>query len=120
MSQRNLDSKITSILGKNHLLSAADIITKLEARGETYNKTSVYRSLQRLLDNGEICEYGFSDSTTYELRDEHHTHLICNACDRVEIVECDYKHPTEVDGFIVDHHHLELYGFCENCRAQSS
>ncbi len=115
MSKRNLDSLILSLLSEHHLLSATEILDTLGENDHHYNKTSVYRSLQRLSEAGKICEHGFESTSKYELRGDHHAHLICQHCGKIQIAECEYTHPTEITGFQVEHHHVELYGSCKKC-----
>ena len=101
----------------NHLLSVADILEKLEQSGETYNKTSVYRSIDQLLEKGLVCQHYFTDDQAmYELREDHHTHLICKKCKKIQITECNYHHTKAPKGFKVDHHHVTLVGLCKNCQ----
>jgi Fur family peroxide stress response transcriptional regulator len=115
---RNLDQRITALLRRQHLLTAADISEQLDAHGASYNPTSIYRALQRLLEAGEICEHNFGTSSSYELRDDHHAHLICNSCGDVTAADCTFVEPTaeELGGFEMEHHHVEVYGVCEGCR----
>jgi len=116
MQKRNLKNKIIKTLQKNHLMSAVDILDFLEKQDHPYNKTSVYRALDQLLENGLICQHHFNDSqAVYELREDHHTHLVCNKCDKISMMECDYEHKTKVGDFMIDHHHLTLAGVCGDC-----
>jgi Fur family transcriptional regulator, ferric uptake regulator len=116
MSERNLKEIILTLLQEHHLLSAGDMLQKLVASGKTYNKTSVYRSLDQLVEEGAICRhYLAGDQAQYELKEDHHIHLVCNSCGKVDEAACDYKQPNKVGSFNVDHHHLTLVGLCTNC-----
>jgi Fe2+ or Zn2+ uptake regulation protein len=59
----------------------------------------------------------------YELADDHHHHLVCDTCGRIEdVTTC----PVEAagltrqiqrrTGFAVRSHVLELFGLCRSCR----
>lgn len=116
MLKRNLKSKIIDVLGQNHLMSAVNILDFLAKQEYSYNKTSIYRALDQLLANELICQHYFRGSqAVYELRGDHHTHLVCKRCDKISTIECDYKHKIKVNGFTIDHHHLTLVGVCGSC-----
>lgn len=114
-----LANKIQDILKTNHLLSAGKIKQFLHSRKVNCNKTSVYRALDQLLDKGVVCQHYFKDAQAqYELREDHHTHLVCEKCGKVSMMECNYDHdthPKNHDGFKIDHHHITLLGICKNC-----
>lgn len=117
MSERNLKPTLVKLLKQHHLLSVSEILDKLGAQGKTYNKTSVYRALEGLLEQGILCRQYFDQAEAkFELREDHHIHLVCEDCGRVESAECDYRQPTNLKGFTIDHHHLTLMGHCPKCQ----
>jgi Fe2+ or Zn2+ uptake regulation protein len=117
MSQRNLKQKLVALLQENHLLSAGGILAALAQQGDSYNKTSIYRALEQLLDQDQICRHYFDQvEALYELRDHHHSHLVCRHCGKVEMAECLYQQPSRAGDFQVEHHHLTLVGLCKNCQ----
>lgn len=116
MSPRNLKKTITDLLASSHLLSVSQILTALESEGKHYNKTSVYRALEQLHDEGSICRhYLSSNEASYELSADHHTHLVCQSCGLVQSVECSYTEPDNLVGFKPDHHHVTIVGWCQKC-----
>lgn len=116
MIERNLRELLLDLFSKHHLVSVPQIVTLLEESGTQCNKTSVYRSLEQLEVEGIVCKQYFGEAqASYELREDHHMHLVCQKCGRVTAAECDYTEPQQVDGFTVDHHHLTLLGVCANC-----
>jgi Fe2+ or Zn2+ uptake regulation protein len=107
---------ILDLLEEYHALTAPEIVEKLEEKGQEFNKTSIYRAIERLQENGHICRYMFGGTTVvYERRDHHHDHLVCNVCSKVETVPCSVDIPQEINGFRVDHHHLTMFGVCAGC-----
>lgn len=121
MSERNLKATILNLLKVNHLISTKEILEQLEQQGKSYNKTSVYRSLETLVESGDVCRHYFNDGEAlYELKADHHVHLVCPCCGKVTAAECDYQQPDEINGFKVDHHHLTLMGECAQCRKKNS
>lgn len=121
MTEKGLKLALINLLKTEHLLSVAEILTLLAKNGKKYNKTSVYRALDQLLEEDLVCRYYFNEAqASYELREEHHTHLLCNKCGRVDSVECDYAQPAMAKGFAIDHHHLTLIGVCGECGRDSA
>lgn len=93
-------------------LSALDLIRKIKV-----NKTTIYRSLEKLMTNGVILEIDFSDGKKrYELAEsKHHHHLICISCSTVKDVSLDEKFNVP-KSFKVVKHNLEFFGYCKNCQ----
>jgi Fur family ferric uptake transcriptional regulator len=57
----------------------------------------------------------------YELKKNHHHHLICTNCGKIEEVEGDFLKKMEDDifkskKFKVESHSLEFFGLCEDCQ----
>lgn len=89
---------------------------------------TVYRTLTSLEKAGLIRRCEFGDGTArYELsvkQDQHHHHLICSECRRVETVEACYLdecHRRDIErvakrkGFSNVYHTLEFFGTCADC-----
>ncbi len=103
---------------KYHLLSAVDILAKLEENKISHNKTTIYRTLEKLLHDGKICRHSLgSDTLYYELRDHHHDHIVCEGCGDISPVDCQEKieQLTLTEGFTPIHHHLTIFGLCQKC-----
>jgi Fe2+ or Zn2+ uptake regulation protein len=115
-----ISQHIFEVLSKNHTLTAPQIGAQLKQAGYSYNKTSIYRGLERLLEKKILCRHMFGGQTAlYELRTEHHDHLVCLQCRRVFKVPCLTCIPEELEHFTLDHHHLTVFGWCEYCRPQT-
>lgn len=111
-----LPQKIEELLKQHHLLSANEIITRLAQAEKKYNKTSIYRALEKLEQTGKICKENFGDSEAlYELRAKHHDHAICTNCDSILAVQCTNHILKHIPGFQPDHHHTTIYGLCQSC-----
>lgn len=107
---------IVQLLTEQHTLTGPQIIEHLGERGQEVNKTSVYRAIEKMLEDSVICRHSFTESTpSYELRDHHHDHAVCERCGRVQVVECQTPQP-EILGFEVTHHHATYFGRCARCR----
>lgn len=112
-----LSEKIVELLSTKHLLTVQEMLKLLEKNGTPYNKTSVYRSLEKLLKAEKVCRHDFSNGeSSYELHTDHHDHVVCTSCGIVESTDCKIKQSPRVSGFTIDHHHLTLFGLCANCQ----
>lgn len=103
--------------------SAKDVITCLAKEGLKVNKTTIYRELEFLTEQNILQVIHWGDSVIrYEKAEHggnHHHHLICNTCGRVEDVNLkDEKLVKEASqtGFKVKSHSLEFFGLCTGCQ----
>lgn len=84
--------------------------------------TTVYRTMKILCDAGLASERHFDDGLTrYEIRHEHHDHLVCVRCGKIVEFECQMIESAqdriaEEYGFRLLRHRHELYGHCPRCR----
>ncbi len=119
MRSNLLSDSIQDLLKKKHLLSANEIQEYFEKNGRSYNKTSVYRALDQLSADNTICRYDFNDhEAQYELRTDHHDHVVCEKCGKIEVADCQFVQPSMVKNFTLTHHHLTLFGICDECRTK--
>lgn len=117
MAEMSLKSTIIQLLERQHLLSVSGVLQALKKQGKSYNKTSVYRALDQLLAEGMVCRHHTSETeASYELREHHHAHLVCESCGSVETGPCQYTQPKRLKNFSVRHHHLTLFGICRQCK----
>jgi Fur family transcriptional regulator, ferric uptake regulator len=102
--------------------SAQDIHDLLGRRGEPVGLATVYRTLQRLADAGEVDVLRTEDGEAIYRRcsDTHHHHLVCRDCGRTEEIEgrAVERWAGEVareHGFSDVDHTVELFGTCPSC-----
>lgn len=108
-------------------LTADEIAVILKEQGTEVGKTTVYRTLEKLVEDGSVrkylCEEGKSACFQYVDDSEEchlHFHLKCVKCGKLIHLECDYlsdleKHISEHHKFAVDNTKTVLYGVCEDC-----
>ena len=103
--------------------SAQEIHDLLGQRGETVGLATVYRTLQRLADAGEVDLLRTEDGEAVYRRcsDTHHHHLVCRACGATEEIEGPAverwtRAVADEHGFRDVSHTLELFGTCAACR----
>ncbi len=115
--QTPLKKEILALLKKNHFLSVPQLVEKLHQHRFPVNKTSVYRTIQSFLEDEIVCQQTFQDESVYELQEDHHDHLYCTNCGKVQKTECQVEAPakSQLKGFSIEHHHLTMYGKCASC-----
>ncbi|MEI9966601.1 MAG: Fur family transcriptional regulator [Candidatus Moraniibacteriota bacterium] len=105
-------------------LSVSDLLERLGRRGVQPNKTTVYRELETLQKLGVIQPVSLGERAVFyeRLAQEHHHHLVCLGCERVEDVHLDEQAIRREErrlgrqGFLVSRHALEFFGWCIQCR----
>lgn len=106
-------------------LSANEVRKKLSSSGLGVNKTTIYRELQFLVKEKCLTSVQLKPSeVAYESTElEHHHHLICETCGKIdEVTNCLAeeleKRILKNKGFVISRHALEFYGRCLECRKQ--
>lgn len=112
--------------GDRHF-TAAQIESELAVIGEKLGKATVYRRLERLVedglvrrfiaDDGKVCCYQYAGGEGCK----NHFHLKCTKCGDLLHVECDYldrmqEHIFEHHGFTVEKEKITICGVCEKCK----
>lgn len=102
-------------------VSAADVHSGLRAR---VGLASVYRVLESLHEVGSLRRVDVGDGVArYEpLREEHHHHLVCTECGKVEAfedpaLERAIRRVEAHSRYAVETHDVVLQGACDNCRS---
>jgi Fur family transcriptional regulator, ferric uptake regulator len=105
-------------------LSAEDVYKALIEAGEEVGLATVYRVLTQFESAGLVMRHRFEGGhSVFELHTvEHHDHLVCNKCGRVEeffdeTIEARQEKIAADFGFEITDHSLYLYGICSECRA---
>ena len=117
---------------KRHL-SAEDIFIEVHKRYPAIGLTTVYRTLELLVNMGLVFKFDFGDGRArYELAEgpkaiEHHHHLICTSCGRVidytafveqeiELVKKIEKELSRKYSFNINSHQIQFLGMCQECQ----
>lgn len=97
--------------------------TEIKTHMVKINKTTIYRELNFLIGKNFISEIEFGDGKKrYEHNKDHHHHLICTSCRKIENVYLkeDLKREEEKmsnnKNFKILYHSLEFFGLCGNCQ----
>lgn len=116
--------KVLQILEQSpeHHLSAEGVYKALLDLGEDVGLATVYRVLTQFEIAGLVSRHNFEGGySVFELtQGEHHDHLVCVKCGRVEeflddMIEQRQKLIAEKAGFRMTDHSLNIYGLCPKC-----
>ncbi len=108
----------------DHPLTAAEVGIALERHDLHVNKTTIYRQLDALSNEGYITALSFgTDGKRYEANHGGvHPHLLCTQCGRIECLPIaaelidQQRSIAERHGFRAERCSLEFYGICINCQ----
>lgn len=113
-------------------LSAEDIYMTVHKAYPAVGLTTVYRTLELLVQMGLVFKFDFGDGRArYELSEGpksigHHHHLVCTGCGRIidytdfideelELLSQTEKGLSKKYNFKISNHLIQFYGLCEKC-----
>jgi Fur family ferric uptake transcriptional regulator len=109
-------------------LSVPALLAAMKKRNLTPNKTTIYRELEHLRTEGIIREVLIDGKVQHvELlnEDDHHHHLICTKCKRVEDIDPPADIEKKIDeltrlvqrktSFASISHAVDFFGICKAC-----
>ena len=103
-------------------LSAQELYRRLNRRDPSIGRATVFRTLEALVVAG-VARRLELDGHVYgyvACRPEHHHHLACDRCGRVEDIDEAYIRPVAERvaanlGFRIDDARVDFYGLCATC-----
>jgi Fur family transcriptional regulator, ferric uptake regulator len=116
---------IELLAGQGCCLTAQEIFDRLRASDRRVGIASVYRVLDLLASEGLVQRIdlgsGISRYEPVHSDGEHHHHLVCDTCGKVEAFEDpQLEHAIhrleESSGYAVAGHDVVLHGACSDCR----
>ena len=119
--QRSLIWDVLARVDGQHL-SVAEVETAVREGGSPLHRATIYRTLDRLVDDGLLVRTNLGpDRSTYEIAEEHHHHLVCEECGRTDHVPHDLVRGAissieQRSGFDLASARLSLHGLCRDCR----
>jgi Fur family ferric uptake transcriptional regulator/Fur family peroxide stress response transcriptional regulator len=104
--------------------TAADVLERVRAVLPGVGPATVYRTLALLVESGQAIELrlGQGDASRYDRNINHHDHLICDECGRVEDVRVQVRQAALRElaastDFTVTSYDLRIHGRCAPCAA---
>ena len=119
---RQREMILAAFLGAKRHVTSEDLYQLVREQHPNIGYTTVYRTMKLLVEAGLATERHFDDGITrYETEHEHHDHLVCIKCGRIQEFECDEIEERQREiakgyGFQVLRHRHGLYGHCAACR----
>ena len=107
--------------GDRHCWTLEQLHDDLRTAGHPADPSTVFRALGRLEAQGVVRTVPIDGRRGhYELAGEHHEHLVCEGCRRIEAVPCGLvaswvEQVRATCGFEVAGHQLVLRGWCRRC-----
>ena len=112
-----------ALASRREASSAQELYEQLRPRHPRLALATVYRALEAQVESGMArrLERAGHVSTYIACDPEHHHHLVCVRCQKVEDLDETILRPvlrgiTERHGFAVEHERLDFYGLCASCR----
>jgi Fur family ferric uptake transcriptional regulator len=101
-------------------ISAVDLLAIAQKKAPALNKTTVYRTLDKLTQDGTVDVVMLHEGVLhYELRthESHHHHFVCLKCDTIYCISgCVTGLNSLVpNGFSLNSHEVTLRGICKRC-----
>jgi Fe2+ or Zn2+ uptake regulation protein len=103
-------------------LSASDICSKMEKKGDATWLSTIYRTLELFVKKGVAIKTKVmnNDMAVYELnRFEHKHYAVCMNCHKIIPMDnCPMEKfipELEEDNFHIMGHNLEVFGYCKDC-----
>ncbi len=119
---------VVEFLGRQECcLSAQEIHDGVRAEGPRIGIASVYRALEGLDELGLVQRVDFGDGVSRfepaDPRGDHHHHLVCDDCGKVEpfedpALELALERVAGGRGYDAAAHDVVVRGACEDCRTQ--
>ena len=118
-----VSTKVIDFLQKSkNPVTIVDILNKLKEKGLEPNKSTIYRILNKLIDQNQVKEVIVRDRAAhFELIKEHHNHFVCQLCEKVlcphqdEFSQITPEKLMESKKFKVNSIDFNIYGICQPC-----
>jgi Fur family ferric uptake transcriptional regulator len=113
-----------ALAAEGRQVTANDLWLRMRRRDRRIGRATVFRTLEALVASG-VARRLELDGHVYgyvACRPEHHHHLACDRCGRVEEIGEQYIRPVAERvaadlGFTIDDARMDFYGLCASCRA---
>ena len=101
--------------------TADDVYAYLAQRHPSISKSTVYRNLAKLAEDGEIARVGGLESAErYDQNTAPHYHFQCDECGAVFDMDMPFRHDMannirDMRGFLIKSHTITFRGVCPEC-----
>lgn len=117
----------SALADADRLVTALEVYDDVRRSHPGIGRATVFRALEALVASG-VARRLERDGHVYgyvACRDEHHHHLACDRCGRVEDIGESHVAPLTRDiererGFRIDDARVDFYGTCADCLARAA
>lgn len=120
-AQRRLIAQVAG--GMTGAFTVEELTSRVRRADANTGVATVYRAVASLEGSGWLARVGERNGSALYARcdaEEHHHHLVCTGCGRVEPATCPLdtglRDAAERAGFLLTDHDVTLYGLCPTCR----
>ena len=117
------------MLHREHHYTVEELIDALAVQGEKPAKSTVYRQIAGLLEDGVVRRFEAPGESSFVYQYaagvgcEHHFHLKCTRCGKLIHMECEQlqevrEHIRREHGFLIGGNSI-IYGICSACSAET-
>jgi len=103
-----------------------ELASRVRRMDRTTGTATVYRAVAHLEESGWVERVGERGGSALYARcgaEEHHHHLVCTGCGRIEPAACPLDaglaEEAERAGFLLTDHEVTLYGLCAACQTET-
>ena len=117
------ESVLSVLEGSHSPLSAIEIFSEIENKGESIWLSTVYRVLDAFVEKGLVAKTAVLDNEIilYDLNRSGHKHYaVCIGCHKIiTMTNCpmdDFKPKFKNEDIEITGHKVEIYGYCKECK----
>ena len=104
--------------------TADQIYLDVRSVDEKISRSTVYRNLNLLAENGDISTVNSPTAERYDFRCEKHYHVICRMCKKVFDAPIEYnpdldKYVSDETNFKIENHVMIFEGVCPDCQKEN-
>lgn len=101
--------------------TASEIYGAIKVRNFQIGLATVYRTLDAMVERGDVAAVRTGNAVRYDLKHDHHHHIVCQICGNVTDVDAS-EVPSELiaffeseTGFDLSDATIQLNGTCSSC-----
>jgi len=105
--------------------TASEIYGAIKVRSSQIGLATVYRTLDAMVERGDVAAVRTGNAVRYDLKHHHHHHLICQVCGTVTDVDAS-EVPGDLitffeseTGFDLTNASIQLNGTCASCKVDN-
>ena len=102
--------------------SAEELYVKIRKTHPVVGKSTVYRNLRQLAEDGVIAQSVMNGVVRYDKQSSAHYHFICDVCGKIFDIDIDHDNSfhdmiLSKYGFKASRHEIGFFGVCSDCDA---